>query len=80
MATLDERVSRLEGGYQNLAFKTDIANLRFDITRFGRRIECGLDTSFRRIERRLIRWMFAMVFTSTIVATLAATMAQRYLN
>ncbi len=31
MVTVEERVSRLEGGYEHLATKADLANLRTDI-------------------------------------------------
>ena len=33
MATTEERVSRLEGGYDHLATKADLANLRADMNR-----------------------------------------------
>ena len=33
MATIEERVSRLEGGYEHLATKADLANLRADMNR-----------------------------------------------
>ena len=64
-------------GHDELATKTDIAELNVDIARFEDRIECRLDTTLRRIESRLIRWMFVMVLTSTIVATFTTTMIQR---
>ena len=31
MATLDERVARIEGGYEHLATKADIAELRSEV-------------------------------------------------
>ena len=33
MATIEERVSRLEGGYEHLATKADLANLQTDMNR-----------------------------------------------
>ena len=33
MATIEERVSRLEGGYEHLATKADLANLKIDLYR-----------------------------------------------
>ena len=34
MASLDERVSRLEGGYDHLATKADLANQKVDIIKW----------------------------------------------
>ena len=42
MAGIEERLSRLGGGYEHLATKADVANLKADI---------------RDLENRLIRWM-----------------------
>ncbi len=64
-------------GHDELATKAEIAELSVDIARFENRIECRLDTALRRIESRLLRWIFVMVLSSTVVATFAATMAQR---
>ena len=33
MVTIEERVSRLEGGYEHLATKADLANLKIDLYR-----------------------------------------------
>lgn len=42
MASLEDRVARLEGGYDHLATKADLAELKADIA---------------HLESRLIRWM-----------------------
>ncbi len=53
MASTEERLSHLEGGYEHLATKADVANLKADI---------------RDLENRLIRWMIGgMAVWSAIV-------------
>lgn len=50
---MEKRLSRLEGGYEHLATKADVANLKADI---------------RDLENRLIRWMIGgMAVWSAIV-------------
>ena len=57
MATVEERVSRLEGAYEHLATKSDIANPRADMA---------------SLKAELIKWMVGtlvvgIVATATIV-------------
>ena len=40
--TLEERVSRLEGGYEHLATKADMERLRTEMERINANIERGL--------------------------------------
>ena len=40
--TLEERVSRLEGGYEHLATKADVERLRTEMERMNANIERGL--------------------------------------
>ena len=47
--TVEERLSRLEGVYEHLATKTDIANLKTNITS----LESGLRTDMANSEARL---------------------------
>ena len=61
MATVEERVSRLEGAYEHLATKSDIANLRADMA---------------SLKAELIKWMVGtlvvgMVATATIVRAIS---------
>ena len=61
MATVEERVSRLEGAYEHLATKSDIANIRADMA---------------SLKAELIRWMVGtlvvgMVATATIVRAIS---------
>ena len=65
MTTLEQRVSRLEGGYEHLATKADVADLKSDIA---------------HMEGRLLRWMIGMMLTSTAVAVSIATLIQGFLN
>ena len=56
MATmaLEERVSRLEGGFEHLATKADVAELRVDL---------------HALETRLMRWMVGAILGSVAAAT-----------
>ena len=80
MTTLEERVSRLEGGYEHLATKADVAELRGDIARVESRLESRLEAEIGKLESRLLRWMIAMVLTSIIVASSVATVVQGFVN
>ncbi len=76
MTTLEQRVSRLEGGYEHLATKADLADLRADLKTDISRLE----SEFGKLEVRLLRWMIAMVMTSIIVATSVATFIQGFVD
>ena len=52
--TLEERVSRLEGGFEHLATKADVAELRGDL---------------HALETRLMRWMVGAILGSVAAAT-----------
>ena len=52
-ATLEERVSRLEGGFEHLATKVDVAELRGDL---------------HALESRLLRWMVGAILGSVAAA------------
>ena len=61
MATVEERVSRLEGAYEHLSTKSDIANLRADMA---------------SLKAELIKWMIGtlvvgIVATATIVRAIS---------
>ena len=47
--SLPERVSRLEGGYEHLATKADIGDVKAEIAE--------LKAEMARIETRLLRWL-----------------------
>ena len=69
MVTLEERVSRLEGGYEHLATKADLADLKSD-----------LKSDIAHMESRLLRWMIGMMLTSTAVAVSIATLIQGFID
>lgn len=53
MASIEERLGHLEGGYEHLTTKADVANLKADI---------------RELENRLIRWLIGgMAVCSAVV-------------
>ncbi len=56
-ATLEERVSSLEGGFEHLATKADVAELRGD---------------FHALESRLRRWMVGAILGSVAAAAAVA--------
>ncbi len=51
--TLEERVSRIEGGFEHLATKADVAELRGDL---------------HALETRLMRWMVGAILGSVSAA------------
>ena len=69
MVLLEQRVSRVEGGYEHVATKADLADLKAD-----------LKTDTAQMESRLLRWMIGMMLTSTAVAVSIATLIQGFLN
>ena len=57
MMTLEERMSRMEGGFEHVATKADLAELKVEIA--------NLRTQQAEFEARLMRWLFGMVGTVT---------------
>ena len=78
--TLEERVSRLEGGYEHLATKADLFDLRADLKTDITRVESRLKAKLASLESRLLRWMIGMVLTSIVVASSVATLIQGFLD
>ncbi len=69
MTTLEERVSRLEGGYEHLATKADLADLKSEIK-----------SDIAQLESRLLRWMIGMLLASVVAASSVATLVQSFIN
>ncbi len=69
MTSIEERVSRLEGGYEHLATKADVAGLKSEIK-----------SDIARLESRLLRWMVGMLLTSIVAASSVATLLQGFLD
>ena len=66
MATAEERLSRLEGGYEHLATKADVGGLSGE-----------LKSIVYQIEARLIRWMVGVLVGSIAGASSIALLVQR---
>ena len=65
MTTIEERVSRLEGGYEHLATKADLANLKAE-----------LNDKFNDLEARLTRFFLGALIAVASLAVAAATYLQ----
>jgi len=53
LATVEERLSRIEGGYEHLATKADLYQL---------------ENRMYQLENRMIRWLGGMVFALGVLA------------
>ena len=75
MATLEERVSRLEGGFEHLATKADLAELTGEMNGGF----ANLKTRQAEFESRMLRWLIGMVGTATaaVVANIAVDLITR---
>lgn len=65
MASNEERLSRLEGGYEHLATKADLAELR---------------AQMQAMETRLIKWMVGMMIGAIAIASSIALLVQRIIS
>ncbi len=65
MTTIEERVSRLEGGYEHLATKADLANLKAE-----------LNDKLNSLEARLTRLFLGALIAVASLAVAAATYLQ----
>ena len=65
MTTIEERVSRIEGGYEHLATKADLASLRAE-----------LNEKFNALEARLTRLFLGALIAVASLAVAAATYLQ----
>ena len=72
MTTLEERVSRLEGAYEHLATKADVADVKTDISE--------VKAALYQMESRLIRWMVGMLLGSVVGASSIAILVQRLIG
>ena len=75
MATLEELVSPLEGGFEHLATKADLAELRGEMNGGF----ANLKTRQAEFESRMLRWLIGMVGTATaaVVANIAIDLITR---
>ena len=79
-ANVEERVSRLEGGYEHLATRADLADLRADFAelRADVKVEIGeLKVAVGELKTDLIKWMVsAMLGSATVVFTMAIVLGR----
>ena len=68
MATAEERLSRIEGGYEHLATKADIAELRGEMNSIARELRGEINSV--KQELRLHRWVLGFMVIVQL-ATLA---------
>ena len=66
MASLEERVSRLEGAGEHMATKADVADAKAE-----------LKADIARSKVDTIKWVFGIVFGAAALATSAALLFQR---
>ena len=68
----EERVSRLEGAYEHLATKEDVAKVRTEVV--------GVRVDMATLENRLIRWMVGTVISGMIAISAVTALIIRLLN
>ena len=65
MTTVDERLARLEGGYEHLATKADVGDVRAEIA---------------NLKADLLKWMVGMMISSVALAVTVAIFIQRLID
>ena len=68
-ASIEQRVSRIEGGYEHLTTKADLADLR---------TELKADMAATKVE--LIKWMAGLMLGAATLATAVALLIQRLIG
>ena len=76
MTTLEERVSHLEGAYEHLATKADVAEAKAELKADISEVKAAL----YQMESRLIRWMVGMLLGSVVGASSIAILVQRLIG
>ena len=88
MTTSEERLSRLEGVYDHLASKADMAEVKAEVTEVKAEV-AGLKTEMAHVatkadlalqENRLIKWMTGTVVTGMAAAAAVAVAVDRPLG
>ena len=70
MTTEEERLSRLEGVYEHLASKADVAEVKTEIAE----VKAEVRTDIAAMEARLVKW-FAALLIGTALDAVTATAA-----
>ena len=73
MATVEQRLSHLEGTYQHLATKADLADLKAGL----KADVAELKADIARLEAQLVKWMVGIMVGSVAVASSIALLVQR---
>ena len=71
-SSLEERVSRLEGAYEHLATKEDVAKVQTEVV--------SVRADMAMLESRLIRWMVGAVISGMIAISAITALIVRVLN
>ena len=69
MASVEERLSRIEGGYEHVATKADLKDLEIRLTQ-----------QMGEMKADLIKWMVRMVLGGMVAAAAIATAVARLLG
>ncbi len=79
MTTLEEvsnRLSKLEGAYEHLATKEDVAKLEVRLAQMETRI-VQVEGGIAQAETRLVKWMIGLMVSSVAVASAVALLITR---
>lgn len=71
VVTTEERLSRLEGGYEHVATQADLLRLENRMMSHMSQVESRLTTSMAQLESRLMRWMASLMVGVALVALAA---------
>ena len=76
MTTSEERLSRLEGGYEHLATKADLQTLEARMVKQMADSETRMAKQIAESETRTVKWMVGLMIGSVAAATaIASTVA-----
>ena len=76
MTTSEERLSRLEGGYEHLATKADLRTLEARMVKQMADSETRMAKQIAESETRTVKWMVGLMIGSVAAATaIASTVA-----
>jgi hypothetical protein len=73
MTTSEERLSRLEGVYEHLATKADIADLRTEFQTGMERQRTEFLTEMERQKVDLIKWMISLIIGASALGVAVGT-------
>ena len=81
MTTIEQRLSRLEGVYDHLATKADLAEVKTEMTHLATKVDLAmLETRMAQMEARIVKWVVGTVITGMGVAAAVAVAVDRLLS